>query len=351
MSVSLPLYISIFHLYFSIIETFGTKTLNGMFFKVDKEEIKMAEQIVPAGFKITFGRRRTQVTTYENLILHSTQPIKEDTPKKRKPSIPSDYANFNYYNRMKKRRMTIKELCYNNFAAPQCCMITLTYDTKNGALHYTDLGKSHNEFKKFIQRVNSHYDHFDYIATFSRQKNGNWHYHIMCNFSKEVTNEDVHSLWKNGYTYLTRIEDEVGFKKGIEYLIDNMKESGDEIKSRHGYLCSKSLEYNKDFCSWRKEDSEGFEEAFKEVNSKERKILYEVRRHLGVKGAYINEETGQINEVTLPDRELNNALKNAGYENWESIFTHVISEADFSDKFRPLRAAAPKQPKSRNHKE
>ena len=58
----------------------------------------MAEQIIN-GFRIKMSRKRTHVTTYENMILQTTQPIKKDKQKKIKPSIPSDYAGFNYYNR------------------------------------------------------------------------------------------------------------------------------------------------------------------------------------------------------------------------------------------------------------
>ena len=75
----------------------------------------MAETLIPQGYKITIGRRRTHITTYENLRLQTTQPIKEEKPKKIKPSIPqqSDYAGFNYYKRMKTRRERIRELGLN----------------------------------------------------------------------------------------------------------------------------------------------------------------------------------------------------------------------------------------------
>ncbi len=62
----------------------------------------MGVEYIEGGFKLKFGRRRTQVTTYENMPLQTTQPVKKDKQKEIKRNIPSDYANFNYHNRMKK---------------------------------------------------------------------------------------------------------------------------------------------------------------------------------------------------------------------------------------------------------
>ena len=52
----------------------------------------MGVEIIKGAYKIKMGRHRTQVTTYENLTLQTTHPIKEDKQKKIKPTIPSDYA-------------------------------------------------------------------------------------------------------------------------------------------------------------------------------------------------------------------------------------------------------------------
>lgn len=155
----------------------------------------MAETIIENGYKITISRRRTHITTYENMVVQATQPIKKDKIPKRKPSIPSNYAEFNYYNRMKKRRKAIKELCWNNFEPGKVCMVTLTFDSKDTEQQYTDYESAYSEFKRFIKRINSHYDGFRYLTTFSRQTNGNWHFHIMCNLGIQVSNSTIQSLW------------------------------------------------------------------------------------------------------------------------------------------------------------
>ena len=52
----------------------------------------MGVEYIEDGFKLKIGRRRTQVTTYENMPLQTTSPIKKDKQKEIKRNIPSDYA-------------------------------------------------------------------------------------------------------------------------------------------------------------------------------------------------------------------------------------------------------------------
>mgnify|MGYP001025879265 FL=1 len=300
----------------------------------------MGVEYIEGGFKLKFGRRRTQVTTYENMPLQTTQPVKKDKQKEIKRNIPSDYANFNYHNRMKKRRQEIREICWNNFDLPDVVMLTLTFDQKgNVEKNFTQLEDAHREFKKFIQRVNSHYENFQYLATFSRQSNGNWHYHVICNFQHSITNNEITNLWKNGITYVSYVNTREKYNSAVQYLTCNMVESADALKGKHGYLCSRSVERDIKLVSWRAEQSDEFEEAFEKVKQEKRTILYETRKPLGVKGTRVNEETGETFEVHLPDRELTPALEDAGYEKWDSIYTHLTSWADFSDKFKPLKPA------------
>lgn len=304
------------------------------------EVVAMGEEYIKDGFKIKIGRKRTHITTYEDMVLQTTHPIKKDKPKKIKPSIPSDYANFNYHNRMKKRRQDVKEICWNNFDLPNVVMLTLTFDQENNKeKNFTHIEEAHHEFKKFIQRVNSHYQDFRYIATFNRQKNGNWHYHIMCNFPHTIKNEEIKALWKNGITYITYIDTMEGYNRAIKYLIDNLDEAGDSLRGKHGFMCSRSVERDIELVSWKEDRYNEFLEAFKKVKDNKRTILYETKNHLGIKGTHVNEETGEAIEVHIPDRELTPMLENAGYEEWNTIYTHLSSTADFSDKFSELKPA------------
>lgn len=305
----------------------------------------MGERIIENGYKITISRNRTHITTYENMVLQTTQPIKKDKPPKRKPTIPSNYAAFNYYNRMKKRRKAIDELCWNNFKHGKSCMVTLTFDTKDKEQQYTDYEKAYAEFKLFIKRINSHYDGFKYLATFSRQNNGNWHFHMICNLRKQVSNQMIAELWEKGYTYKTNLNTQEKYETAIQYLKNNMTESADALKNKKAYLYSRTLEHDREVTSWRKEDAEAFEKIFPIIEAANRNILYETRNHLGIKGEQVNDETGELFTVHIPDRELNPTLENAGYESWDTIYTHLTSSADFSNEFAPITTAAPKQKK------
>ena len=152
----------------------------------------MGSELIELAMKIKISRRRTRLTTYENMELYTTQPIKQDKKKEIKRNIPSNYADFNYYNRMKQRRRVIEEMVYNSFEAGKMVMLTLTFDGRlQPEKQFSDIKTTHKEFKKFVQRVNDHYDNFRYVATFSRQKNGNWHYHMICNFGEEAAQDDL----------------------------------------------------------------------------------------------------------------------------------------------------------------
>ena len=133
-------------------------------------------------------------------------------------------------------------------------MLTLTFDGRlQPEKQFSDIKTTHKEFKKFVQRVNDHYDNFRYVATFSRQKNGNWHYHMICNFPITIAPGEVRKLWKNGSFYITQIETNDEMETVIKYVISNMNESTAEMHGNHGYLCSKAIERDKVITSWREE--------------------------------------------------------------------------------------------------
>lgn len=306
----------------------------------------MGTENIKNAYKITISRKRTRVTTYENLQLQTTQPIKSDKPKKIKPSIPSNYAEFNYYNRCKKRKETIKEICENNFDIPNVVMITLTFDQANNKeLDFTNINIAHNEFKKFMQRMNDHFKDYKYIATFSRQTNGNWHYHIFCNLNESIKNKTIKTIWGMGITYISYIESNSRMKTMVQYLVNNMSESVEDLKGKRGYLTSKGVERNIVVTSYRTEHEAVFVEAFEKVSNCGRTVLYETKHPLGIIGEQVDEETGEIFTVKIPNRELTPGLQEAGYEHWDTVYTHLKSSAKFEDKFSELKPATPRPKK------
>lgn len=309
----------------------------------------MAENILPQGYKIILGRRRTRIVAYENLRLQTTQPIKEDKPKKIKPSIPSNYADFNYYNRMKQRRDTIRELAYNNFENVYSTMITLTFESDKNQ-NFTNLDNAHKAFKTFIQRINHHYNNFRYIATFNRQRNGNWHYHMLSNLPMSTRNRDIKAIWGNGITYVSQIRTQTEFDTSVQYLINNMTDSASDTRGKHGYLSSKNLERNIVLTSYKAGDIKEFDKAFERILESNRTILYSTQNHLGIQGETVNEETGEIATYTIPDQELDEMLENAGYKSWDSTFTYLSSSARFEEKFSTILPATPKPKKFKRAK-
>lgn len=312
----------------------------------------VSETIIPEGYKLVIGRRRTHITTYENLRLQSTKPIKDDKPKKLKPSVPeqlitesSRYADFNYYQRNKKRRDRIRELGYNSFDFEHSVMITLTFN-----IPMTHLEEAHYLFKKFIQRVNSHYDNFRYLATFSRQTNGSWHYHVLCNFKPTMKNEMVNSLWTHGFTYVTWFKNQALFDTAIQYLIDNMAAEGEEKRGKRGYLASSNLESNIVLTSYKEQDQAEFDEAFQRVLENNRRILYQSQFHLGIQGETVDTDTGEVHTYTIPDETLTPMLENAGYKSLDSVFTHLTSAARYDEKFSIIQTATLKQKKFRHRR-
>ena len=119
---------------------------------------------------------------------------------------------------------------------------------------YTDLSYTHYEFKKFIQRVESHYDDFRYIATFNRQSSGNWHYHLFCNFPPNIPNKTITHLWQRGITYITYIKTQADYQQCMDYLIQNMDQAANELKGKRGYLAPKDIERDKVINSWKQVD-------------------------------------------------------------------------------------------------
>ena len=303
----------------------------------------MADRFIDAGFKIEISKRKTRVTTYENLVLRYKHDDWEQRKDKKEKDEKSSYEDLNYYKRLKKRKKTIDEMCYNNFEIPNTVMITLTFDGKKNKKDYTQLDVTHCEFKKFIQRINSRYDNFKYIATFCRQENQNWHYHMICNFNRKILNDEIAGIWKNGYTYISYISHQYYFDNVVKYLTKNMESSHDELKGRRGYLCSKNVERNIVFTSWNDENDVKYIETMEKVKKAERRIIYEAKNPIGWEKK-IQRNGQECTHIRIGVEE-NKHLQKQGYVLSNSVFTHLISKADFKEYFTPPSPAIKKQKK------
>lgn len=316
------------------------------------------EQITKRGdlpmeeIKLVIGARRTQVIVYEDvdygipkdaIYKEKKIPIKDQNDKEQdnKEQKQSPYSSFNYYQRLKKRRETLKELVYNNFVVPNISFLTLTFnDAQRGEKDYTDLATTHREFKNFILRMNRRYSNFKYVGVFARQKTGNWHYHLICNLDHTTTNKEIEAIWKRGYVWIEYIKANGDLFDKVTYCIRNMQEVGlKELQGEKGYLCSKSLQRNIILRTWKENEIQECKELFEDIRTKKSKLLYTSEKVQGVKAETVNQETGEILYYYDNGKMLNDTLEKYGYEEWKSTFYHISSTAKYPERFKLLECA------------
>lgn len=302
--------------------------------------------------KLVIGARRTQVIVYEDvdygipkdaIYKEKKIPIKDQNDKEQdnKEQKQSPYSSFNYYQRLKKRRETLKELVYNNFVVPNISFLTLTFnDAQRGEKDYTDLATTHREFKNFILRMNRRYSNFKYVGVFARQKTGNWHYHLICNLDHTTTNKEIEAIWKRGYVWIEYIKANGDLFDKVTYCIRNMQEVGlQELQGEKGYLCSKSLQRNIVLRTWKENEIQECKELFEDIRTKKSKLLYTSEKVQGVKAETVNQETGEILYYYDNGKMLNDTLEKYGYEEWKSTFYHISSTAKYPERFKLLECA------------
>lgn len=143
-------------------------------------------------------------------------------------------------------RNTSRRLTLMNFGSDDK-FFTLTYKE-----NMTCLDKADEDFKKFIKRFKYHYgiSSLKYIAVRERQKRGAIHFHMICDWNRDLgTENEIRSLerhvgenvWKHGFVDVKPIGhvDNVG-----AYLIKYMTKdiSIELFEGKKMYLCSRGLE-------------------------------------------------------------------------------------------------------------
>lgn len=193
-----------------------------------------------------------------------TVPTDIPQKKKVKPELPMDsdnphiakYAVYNYKKRLKQRTEQFRTDAYMNFRVPNVQFVTLTFDP-NTFEKADDLDSCHKAFKKFIQRVHYTLKDFVYVATFSRQKNNNWHYHMLCNLDINVKNKFIQDKWSYGLTHSTPLTTHSEFSSRISYCIDNMYAvAWEDLRGEKGCLKSKGLLKRVVLRSWKENETD-----------------------------------------------------------------------------------------------
>ena len=172
-----------------------------------------------------------------------------------KPSGTGDYYEYNQNRRYIRIRAQIRNLCRNNFCENNSMHITLTFDAKRfPQKDFTDLKTAKAEFSKFIKRMNDHYDNFRHVTVYARQRNRNWHFHMLCNLDANTQQKFIKEIWGLGGVYISHKRDKEAFKGGVNYLFRNLKKNFDEYVDKRAFIYSRGLKSNVYLRFWKLEE-------------------------------------------------------------------------------------------------
>lgn len=272
---------------------------------------------------------------------YTNVPIAVSSGNRRDDGMPSPNAESNYYRRMKKRATIIREKCRNCFTVGNAVLLTLTFNEKIcNDIDIKDIKQTHKAFNNFIKRVNRRYEGFCYVATFDRQNNGNWHYHLICNFP--VTDQYMKAeiilkqLWQYGRIYISAIHSERHLSGCIRYLNKNMFNHGSDKHGIKGYLASRNAKSKIIVSSGRATDKEKFKEIDDDVKQYTLEEMYSTSKRVG----FIHEIYG-AKDVIL-DFDYQYTFVPTGYKPIEMGITAFSSPVRYDDMFPKLEEAKPK---------
>lgn len=247
------------------------------------------------------------------IVTNGPTPVCRKKTKNVQSKMKSKNADKNYQKRQAKRNSAIKDIFETNFGQGNI-FITLTFDPATfDKDDIMNLDFTHGEFKRFIQRMNRRYEDFIYLATFSRQQNGAWHYHMVTNLVMAENLYIVQETWGNGNCNCKNLYSGDYYTNAKDYMCKNAEEFADDKRSRRGYLCSKNVLRPIVLCMNKIEDESLFEQAFDEILEHGIKPLSESRTVRGI--------TKQSEDVIASvktfdmqfDKKLTDELKKQGY--------------------------------------
>lgn len=308
--------------------------------------------------KLVMGRKKTVAIIKDNNLITKNPTGRKGKRTINKGSIGGDtldpFGEQNYVKTKRRRKIGIKEIIENNFDMEHSRFVTLTFDGERlGKENVANLDWTHKEFAKFIKRVNYRYANFKYVATFARQRNGNWHYHMLCNFPPETTETEIKEMWGNGRVDKTTFKGARHYENVKKYLLKNMENNEAELKGRKGYLSSFNAKRNIRVCSWKEEDIEEFLHWSAKIVERGRgsvKLLHTSESATGVIREIVDTNTGEIYEDIIPNAELDDELKELGYRKLITRTEVYLSRGSNDDVFPAPQFAVPKQQKKKRKK-
>ena len=294
---------------------------------IDKYEISrgsvVKKQLTNVPVPVSRGKRRTDETP---------SPTDE---------TPSPNADRNYIRRMRKRASIVKEKCKNCFSVDNAVHVTLTFDKQKCAdIDPKDIKQTHNAFNKFIKRVNRRYEGFCYVATFDKQSNGNWHYHVMCNFpivkTSGTTANILKELWQCGRVYVSEILSKKHFNNCVRYLNINMFNHDSDKHGIKGYLASRNAKSKIVVSSGRVADNAKFKKIDGDVKQYPLEKIYSTSKRVG----FIKEVNGVKKVIIDFDNEYN--CVPTGYKPLDMGISAFSSPVKYDNLFPKLESAKAK---------
>lgn len=205
------------------------------------------------------------------------------------------YRHGNNLKRHRQRTDSIWDIVQNNFCEENAAFATLTFDPKETS-NTDDLDTALRYFRNFIIRVNRQYEQFLYLATYARQQNGRWHFHLLYN-APFISASTLSVLWICGNIHVSRTltREDIGHK--TKYLLKNLQQNEDELVGRKGYLYSRNLRRSTVLKSWREQETDDCIDRFNQLDLCSNKYLvYENQRVTGsmVELSYPNGNTQEV---------------------------------------------------------
>ena len=184
--------------------------------------------------KVIIAGNQIEIYEYEKAILYGYSDSKKGS-KGRQAVANDEDKEINREKVFKRARTNLRRLINSNVEGDSK-FLTLTFKD-----NVTDLDFANNEFKKFIKRLNYHFDiKVKYSCVVEFQKRGAIHYHcILYNLVGKVDLKKLSEIWGNGFIKLNRIKgvDNVG-----AYICKYMTKSDDDrLKGKKMYFNSRNL--------------------------------------------------------------------------------------------------------------
>ena len=184
--------------------------------------------------KVIIAGNQVEVYEYEKSVIYGYSDSKKGSRGRQAVATDED-KEINREKVFKRARTNLRRLINCNVESDSK-FLTLTFKD-----NITDLDFANNEFKKFIKRLNYHFNiKTKYSCVVEFQKRGAIHYHVVLyNLNGKVNLDKLSETWGNGFIKLNKINgiDNVG-----AYICKYMTKTDDKrLEGRKMYFNSRNL--------------------------------------------------------------------------------------------------------------